>query len=299
MLYSRVSATDRRLELRRSLASGRLHVWPGAFSVASARMIEESGFGGVYVSGHMIAADLGLPDLGLTTLSEVAERGRQITRMVDVPTLIDADTGFGEPLNAARTIQTLEDAGVAGCHIEDQENPKRCGHADGVRVVDADLAVQRIRAAVEARRDPSFVIVARTDARAVGELGAAIERAQAFVEAGADMVFPEALHGPAEYAAFREALDVPLMMNLNEFGRGTPPSRSEAAALGYNLAVYPVTLMRVALGAVQQALRELADLGSQGSLLERMQTKDELYDLLDHAAYGEFDDAVFRWRRQE
>lgn len=295
MFSTRVTPTEKRAALRRRLDEGGLLVLPGAFSAASARLIERAGAAGVYISGYMIAADLGLPDLGMTTVTEVAERGRQISRMVDLPTIIDADTGFGEPMNVARSIQTLEDAGVSGCHIEDQENPKRCGHSEGVRVVDADTAVRRIRAAATARRDPAFLLIARTDARAVGELGAAVERAKALVDAGADVIFPEALHGPEEYAAFRTALDVPLMINLNEFGRGTPLTQAEARDLGYNIALYPVTLMRLAMGAAERGLKALLTEGSQEPLLPQMHTKDELFDLLDEGAYRAFDDEVFRW----
>ena len=296
MFYSDIGATDKRLALRRALGDGDLHVLPGAFNAASARLIAKAGAAGVYVSGYMLAADLGLPDLGLTTATEVAERGRQIARMVDVPTIIDADTGFGEPMNVARTVQTLEDAGLAGCHIEDQENPKRCGHSEGVRVVDPDVAVRRVRAAVAGRRDPAFVLVARTDARATGTLADSIRRAEAFVAEGADVIFPEALRGPEEYAAFRDALDVPLMINLNEFGRGAPLTQSEARRLGYNLAVYPVTLMRMAMGAAMRGLDELLGGDSQQALLSQMQTRDELHDLLDEASYLAFADRVYRGR---
>ncbi|MFB8385723.1 methylisocitrate lyase [Microbacterium sp. NPDC055910] len=293
MLYSAVPPSEKRRQLRRRLTAGELTVLPGAFSAVSAQLIARRGAAGVYVSGHMIAADLGLPDLGLTTITEVAERGRQIARMVDVPVLIDADTGFGEPLNAARSIQSLEEAGVAGCHIEDQVNPKQCGHSEGIAVVDSNVAVRRVRAAVDARRDPDFVVIARTDARAVQGLDAVIDRARAFVDAGADVIFPEALRTPDEYAAFRRAIDVPLMINLNEFGRGTPLAQAEVRDLGYELAIYPVTLLRLAMNAALRGIDAILADGSQHELLPDMQTKDELYDLLGYDRYRAFDDAVF------
>src|ERR1700710_2606995 len=207
MLYSHVPAHEKRAAFRKELATGKLLRFPGAFNPLSARLIEDKGFEGAYISGAVIAADLGLPDIGLTTLSEVAARGKQIRSMTDLPTLIDADTGFGEPMNVARTVQALEDAGVAGLHIEDQVNPKRCGHLDGKAVVDSDTAIKRIRAAADARRDPNMLIMARTDIRAVDGLPAAIDRARALVDAGGDAIFPEAMAALAEVEAVRKAGD--------------------------------------------------------------------------------------------
>ena len=292
MLASTVPASDKRRGLRARLDSGTLTVLPGAFNVLSAQAIAQAGAAGVYVSGHMIAADMGLPDIGLTTLSEVSQRAHQIARMVDIPVIVDADTGFGEPANTARSIQLLEDSGIAGCHIEDQINPKRCGHSEGVEVVDAEIALRRIRGAVLGRRDPGFIVIARTDARAAVGLDAAIERAAAFVDAGADAIFPEALRSIDEYRRFRRAIDVPLMINLNEFGGRTPPTQQEVRDLGYQLAVYPMTLMRLAMGAVVRGVHHLLDEGSQLALMDQMQTRDELYDLLDYAGHERFDQAV-------
>lgn len=294
MLYSHVTPGSKRQALRERLGRREPMVMLGAFNALSAQMIQDAGGSGVYISGHMVAADIGLPDTGLTTATEVAARAQQIARMVDVPAIVDADTGFGEPMNAARTVQTLEDAGLAGCHIEDQVNPKKCGHSDGIAVVDDDVALRRIAAAVGARRDSGFVIIARTDARAVLGLEAAIERARRFVEVGADVVFPEALRSEEEYAAFREAIGVPLMINLNEFGHGTPPSIDRVSALGYDLAVYPMTLMRVAMGAAERAIGEILGTGSQQSSMGGMQTRDRLYELLGYEDYSRFDDDVFK-----
>lgn len=288
MLYSTVTPTEKRRRLRDALASDRPLVLPGAFNALSARMIECSRFQGVYISGHMIAADLGLPDLGLTTATEVSQRAQQIARMTDLPAIVDADTGFGEPMSAARTVQTLEDAGLAGCHIEDQVNPKRCGHSEGVEVVDLEFAVRRIRAAVDARRDQSFVVIGRTDARSQLGLDETIARARAYVDAGADVVFPDALHSRQEFAAFRKSVDAPVIVNLNEFGRGEPLSVQEAADLGIDGVIYPMTLMRSAMGAAQRTLETLAADGSQRSAISGMQTKDELYDLLGYDAYTSF-----------
>ncbi|WP_297774902.1 isocitrate lyase/phosphoenolpyruvate mutase family protein, partial [Mycobacterium sp.] len=204
-----VAAAEKRARLRAALESGRLQRFPGAFSPLVAKLVAELGFDGVYVSGAALSADLGLPDIGLTTLTEVSGRGAQIAGVTDLPTLIDADTGFGEPMSAARTVTVLEDAGLAGCHLEDQENPKRCGHLDGKAVVPAGEMIKRLRAAVSARRDPNFIVCARTDAAGIEGVPAAIERAKAYADAGADLIFTEALHTPAEFERFRAAVDTP------------------------------------------------------------------------------------------
>ncbi|MBS2540143.1 methylisocitrate lyase [Catenulispora sp. NF23] len=293
MLHTRTTPAERRRAFRAQLASGRLIRMPGAVNPLSARLIQETGFEAAYLSGAVFSADLGLPDIGLTTSTELAERARQIARVCDLPLLVDADTGFGEPMNAARTVQLLEDAGVAGLHLEDQVNPKRCGHLDGKSVVPRAEMVRRVRAAVSARRDADFVIMARTDARAVEGLDAAIDRAKAYVEAGADAVFPEALADEGEFAAFRAAVGVPLLANMTEFGKGRLLTAQALTDLGYNIALYPVTLLRLAMGAVEDGLRTLAAEGTQAALLPRMQTRSRLYELLDYEAYSSFDSGVF------
>ena len=296
MLYATTTAADKRVALRVRLASGRLLRLPGAFNPLSARLIEAKGFDGVYVSGAVLAADLGLPDIGLTTATEVTQRAGQIARMTGLPAIVDADTGFGEPMNVARTIQGLEDAGLAGCHIEDQVNPKRCGHLDGKAVVDDDTALKRIRAAVDGRRDPNFLIIARTDIRAVDGLAAAVDRAKALVDAGADAVFPEALTGAEEFAAMRAAVDVPLLANMTEFGKGELLTARQLEDIGMNIVIYPVTLLRLAMGAAMAGLDTIRAEGTQAGLLDRMQTRAELYDLLDYESYGQFDANVFNFR---
>ncbi|MEU2792023.1 methylisocitrate lyase [Streptomyces sp. NPDC007100] len=292
MLHTRTTASERRRDLREKLASGRLLRVPGAVNPLSAKLVEETGFDACYLSGAVLAADLGLPDIGLTTSTELAARAQQFTRVTDLPVLIDADTGFGEPMNAARTVQLMEDAGLAGLHLEDQVNPKRCGHLDGKSVVEREEMVRRVRAAADARCDPDFLLMARTDARAVEGLDAAIDRARAYVEAGADAVFPEALRDEAEFAAFRAAVDVPLLANMTEFGKSPLLGAATLERLGYNIALYPVTLLRLAMGAVEDGLRTLAAEGSQESLLPRMQTRSRLYELLGYEQYAAFDSAV-------
>ncbi len=293
MLNSNVSAAEKRRLLRERLASGELLRFPGAFNPLSARLIERKGFEGVYISGAVLSADLGLPDIGLTTLTEVVGRGQQIARMTDLPALIDADTGFGEPMNVARTIQTLEDAGVAGCHIEDQVNPKRCGHLDGKSVVDADTAIKRIRAAVDARRDPDFLVMARTDIRAVEGLDAAIDRAKGLVDAGADAIFPEAMRTLDEFEAMRAALDVPILANMTEFGKSDLFSVDQLRDVGVNIVIWPVSLLRIAMGAASRALDTLTEEGHLTSKLGEMQHRADLYDLIDYEGYNRFDANVF------
>ncbi|MCM2388218.1 methylisocitrate lyase [Streptomyces albipurpureus] len=296
MLYTTQTDSDKRRSFRQRLASGELLRLPGAFNPLSARLIERRGFDGVYVSGAVLSADLGLPDIGLTTLTEVAGRTRQITRVTDLPALADADTGFGEPMNVARTVQELEDAGLAGLHIEDQVNPKRCGHLDGKQVVDAGAAARRIRAAVDARRDPDFLIVARTDVRAVEGLEATIERARRLVDAGADAIFPEALRTLDEFAQVRAAIDVPLLANMTEFGKSELFTVDQLGDVGVNIVIWPVSLLRLAMGAADRGLSTLLDQGSLTDRLDEMQHRRDLYDLLDYESYNRFDSSVFNFQ---
>ncbi len=216
-----------------------------------------------------------------------------MARATSLPVLADADTGFGEPMNMARTVQELEDAGVAGLHVEDQVNPKRCGHLDGKQVVDVDHAVRRISAAAGARRDPDFLVMARTDVRAVEGVDAAVERAKRFVDAGADAIFPEALTALSEYETLRRAVDVPLLANMTEFGKTPLFTVSELADVGVNLVIWPVSLLRIAMGAADRALDTLRAEGSLESLLPVMQHRTDLYDLVDYAGYTAFDASVF------
>ncbi|AGN18404.1 MULTISPECIES: methylisocitrate lyase [Corynebacterium] len=295
LFSSAVAPTERRKALRAALAAPEIARMPGAFSPLAARAIQEAGFEGVYVSGAVVAADLALPDIGLTTLTEVAHRSRQIARVTDLPVLVDADTGFGEPMSAARTVSELEDAGVAGCHLEDQVNPKRCGHLDGKEVVGTDIMVRRIAAAVNERRDEQFVICARTDAAGVEGIDSAIERAKAYADAGADMIFTEALYSPADFEKFRAAVDIPLLANMTEFGKTELLPAQLLEDIGYNAVIYPVTLLRIAMGQVEQALGDIANTGTQTDWVDRMQHRSRLYELLRYNEYNAFDQQVFTY----
>jgi methylisocitrate lyase len=289
MFHTATPSSERRQALRDGISSGRLLRFPGAFNPLSALLIERLGFEGVYVSGAVLSASLALPDIGLTTLSEVASRSYEMARTTALPTLVDADTGFGEPLNVARTVNVLEDLGLSGCHIEDQVNPKRCGHLDGKEIVSAEEMRRRVKAAVGARRDPGFVICARTDARAVEGLSGAIERAKSYLDEGADIVFPDALEGAAELEKFKEAVDAPVLANMTEFGKTELLDVATLASIGVNIVIYPVTLLRLAMGAAERGLRALASEGTQKALLGQMQTRAELYELLGYDDYTAFD----------
>lgn len=293
MLYPQTTPAQKRVRLREMLASGRIRQFPGAYTPISAKLIQEKGYDGVYISGAVLANELGFPDIGLTTLSEVAARAGQIARMTDLPAIVDADTGFGEPMNVARTVQELEDAGLAGCHIEDQFNPKRCGHLDNKNIVDDQTAIQRIKAAAEARRDPNFLIMARTDLRGVDGLEAAISRMGQLVEAGADAIFPEAMRSLEEFQTVRDAVDVPVLANMTEFGKSRLYTKEELAAAGINLIIYPVTLLRASLAAMERVLETIAAEGTQESAVDQMLTRQRLYELVDYAGYDRFDTGIF------
>ncbi|MDF0528729.1 methylisocitrate lyase [Tsukamurella sp. 8F] len=295
LMAAQASANDKRKALRSALSSGSIVRMPGAFNPLTAKLIQEIGFEGVYVSGAVVSADLALPDIGLTTLTEVATRAQQIARVSDLPTLVDADTGFGEPMSAARTVTVLEDAGLAGLHLEDQVNPKRCGHLDGKAVVPVDEMVRRLGAAVAARRDADLVICARTDAAGIEGIDAAIDRAREYAAAGADLIFTEALYTPADFERFRAAVEVPLLANMTEFGKSELIDAGTLESIGYNAVIYPVTTLRLAMFAAEAGLREIAATGTQASLLDRMQHRSRLYELLEYERYNEFDSGIFNF----
>jgi methylisocitrate lyase len=237
----------------------------------------------VYVSGAGLAnATAGVPDVGLLTLTEVARLAGYIADAVKVPALVDADTGFGGVSNVARAVRELERAGLAGLHLEDQTFPKRCGHLAGKTLAPADEVVEKIRAAVRARRDGDFLIVARTDARAVEGFDAAVDRARRYLAAGADAVFPEALQLPAEFRKFAKVIDAPLMANMTEFGKSPLLTAKQLAAMGYRMVIYPMTAFRVSMRAQAECLKDLKKNGTQRAWLGKMQTRQELYDLLGY-----------------
>lgn len=267
----------------RALIRDHTVVMPGAFNALTARAIEQAGFEAIYLSGAALAnSQVGVPDVGLTTLSEAAYHATRCTAVTSIPLISDADTGFGGPENAARTVQEFERAGLSGLHLEDQEFPKRCGHLAGKRLVPVEEFCEKLAAAVAARRDPDFLIIARTDARGVTAYDDAVARAHAYLAAGADVIFPEALQSRDELERFARDVPAPLLANMTEFGRTPYLSVDEFAALGYRIVIFPVTLQRAAMKTVVEALHELKQRGTQRDLLDRMQTRQELYELLGY-----------------
>lgn len=279
-------------ELRAELKRPGIVMVPGVYDVISALLVQSMGFKAAYVSGAAVTASLGLPDLGLITMDEMVRVVRYIASSVDIPLIVDIDTGYGEALNVVRAVVEFERAGAAGVQIEDQVLPKKCGHLSGKHVVPPDEMAKKIKAAAEARRNPDFVIVARTDARGVTGLEDAIERAQLYLEAGADVIFPEALESEAEFAEFARRIKAPLLANMTEFGKSPLIPAKRLEELGYKFVIYPVTLLRVALGAMREALRTISELGTQEPLLSKMMTRKELYELIGYYDYEKFDSRI-------
>ena len=268
--------------LRELIAKGAIML-PGVPNAAMARQVERIGFEAVYLSGAGMAnATAGVPDIGLLTLTEVVQLAGYVARAVKIPAIVDADTGFGGSENVARTIREFEATGLAGCHIEDQEFPKRCGHLAGKSLIDIDEMTERIKAAVAARRDPDFMIIARTDARAVEDFDRTVDRARRCVEAGADAIFPEALQSAEEFRDFPKKIDVPLLANMTEFGKSPLLSFKELAGFGYRMVIFPQSAFRVSMKASNKLLHALKEAGTQKEWLDEMQTRQELYKLLGY-----------------
>lgn len=279
--------------LRQSIGTDCLQV-PGAHNALTARLIERHGYEAMYLSGAAFSAgQFALPDVGLFTLTELVEQTRRLTAAAGIPLIVDADTGFGEPVNVERTVFELESAGAAAIQLEDQELPKRCGHLSGKTLVSTETMCAKLRAAAAARGDDDLVIIARTDARGVEDFDAAVARATAYLEAGADWIFPEALEDEEEFTRFAQSIDAPLIANMTEFGKSPLLPLTTLDEMGYAVALYPVTLLRVANRAIEAALAMLAADGIQGELLDLMQTREELYDLLDYEEFEERDREYF------
>jgi methylisocitrate lyase len=278
--------------LRQAWTAGTV-ILPGVFNGLVARMAEQLGFQAIYLSGGALSAAAGVPDIGLLTLTEFVEQARSITQAASVPLLCDADTGFGEALNVERTVRLFEAAGAAGIHLEDQQLPKRCGHLSGKQLVEPEVMAAKIRAAVAARNDKDFVIMARTDARSVNGFDDAIGRAFLYLEAGADAIFPEALENEEEFLAFARAVSAPLLANMTEFGRSPNLDVATLSDFGYRMVLFPLTTLRAALLAARDTLSQLREKGHQRDLLARLLTRKELYELLGYTGYEARDRAYF------
>jgi methylisocitrate lyase len=283
MHFTKKNILEKRSNFVESLKSGKLLRFPGAYNPLSAKLISEIGFDGVYISGGVMANDLGLPDIGLTTLEQVSYRASQIARVTDLPTIVDADTGFKD---CKKTISTLETKGLAGCHIEDQIEQKRCGHLDNKELISKEEMVIKIKNAVIARTDKNFLIIARTDANTVEGLDKTIDRIKAYEDAGADMIFPEAMKDESEFEKVRKISKGYLLANMTEFGKSKLLNKSELEKLGYNLVIYPVTTQRLAMKNVEDGLKSIFKNGDQNNIIDNMQTRKRLYELVEYEKYN-------------
>ncbi len=296
MISNTIPAASKRKTLKEGLASGRLLKYPGAYNALVAMLIEQIGFDGVYISGAVMANSLGLPDIGFTTLTEVCQSAAAIAKVTALPSIVDIDTGFGETMNVARTIHELEHAGLSGCHLEDQVNPKRCGHLDNKSIVSTQDMVQKIQAAARAKTDPNFIVMARTDARASEGMDRTLERIKAYIDAGADMIFPEAMYTEADFEAVRKISTVPILANMTEFGKTKLLDTKQLENLGINMVIYPVSTQRLAMKAVEDGLKHILDQGSQEALLDKMQSRKRLYEVLEYEKYNEFDASIYNFK---
>ncbi|MCL5732653.1 MAG: methylisocitrate lyase [Candidatus Thermoplasmatota archaeon] len=275
-------------ELRKILKNG-FCVAPGVFNGVSAILAERSGFNALYLSGSGVAGNMGLPDLSVTTLTEVAEEARRITAVTRLPLIVDVDTGFGETINVIRTVREMEHAGASAIHIEDQVLPKRCGHLNGKKIVPEDDMVLKIKAAVSARKNRDFVIIARTDARSINGMDDAIERSREYLRAGADMIFTEALESRSEFERFASEVKAPLLANMTEFGKSPLLSVEEIKEIGYRAVIFPLTAFRAMLKTVEYVYSDLKKSGTQRDFMERLMTRSEYYDVIGYDEYEKED----------
>jgi len=283
MHFTKKNSSEKRLEFVKSLQSKKLLRFPGAYNPLCAKLIAEIGFDGVYISGGVMSNDLGLPDIGLTTLDQVSYRANQISRVTDLPTIVDADTGFKD---CKKTIITFEEKGLAGCHIEDQIAEKRCGHLDNKELISKDEMVKKIKVSVNARKDKNFLIIVRTDANTVEGIDKTLERIKSYEDAGADMIFPEAMKDEKEFEKVRKISKGYLLANMTEFGKSKILNRSQLENLGYNLVIYPVTTQRLAMQNVELGLKSIFKDGHQNNIIDKMQTRKRLYELVEYEKYN-------------
>jgi len=283
MHFTKKNPSEKRIELKNKLKKQKILRFPGAYNPLSAKLISEIGFDGVYVSGAVMANDLGIPDIGLTTLKEVSYRANQISKVTDLPSIVDADTGFGD---CKITIETFENLGLSGCHIEDQIEQKRCGHLDNKEIISLDKMVEKIMTAAKSKKDENFLIIARTDANSVEGLNKTIERVKAYEDAGADMIFPEAMKDEKEFEKIRNNTKVNLLANMTEFGKSKLLSANTLERLGYNIVIYPVTAQRLAMKNVEDGLKVIFNDGHQNNIIDKMQTRKRLYELVEYEKYN-------------
>ena len=295
MHFVKKKPKDKRLDFVKKLKKNKILRVPGAYNPLTAKLIEEIGYDAVYVSGGVMSNDLGYPDIGLTTLNDVSNRSKQIARVTNLPTIVDIDTGFK---NCKKTINTFEKAGVAAVHIEDQVNQKRCGHLDNKELITTKKMVKKIKECVRAKKDKNFQIIARSDARSVEGIEKMIERCKSYVDAGADIIFPEALKDEKEFELVRKKLKSYLLANMTEFGKSKLMNFKKLENLGYNIVIYPVTTQRLAMKNVEDGLRAIFVDGHQNNIIGRMQTRKRLYDLVDYEKYNALDERIYNFNTE-
>jgi len=296
MHFTKKNSSEKRIDLKKKLKEKKILRFPGAYNPLTAKLINEIGFDGVYISGGVMSNDLGIPDIGLTTLKEVSYRANQISRVSDLPSIVDADTGFK---NCEKTITTFEDLGLSGCHIEDQIDEKRCGHLDNKEIIPLSEMEKKIKSCIKARKDANFLIIARTDANAVEGLDKTIDRIKAYEDAGADIIFPEAMKDEKEFEKIRKNSKVGLLANMTEFGKSKLLSANELENLGYNIVIYPVTTQRLAMKNVEDGLRVIFKDGHQNNIIDKMQTRKRLYELVEYEKYNTPDKKITDFKSDE
>ncbi len=289
MHFTKKKSFEIRKDLKKKLKSNKILKFPGAYNPLSAKLIAEISFDGIYISGAVMANDLGIPDIGLTTLKEVSYRANQISRVTDLPSIVDADTGFKD---CKGTIETFESLGISGCHIEDQIDQKRCGHLDNKEIISKNDMVKKIEISIKARKDNNFLIIARTDANLVEGIQKTIDRAKAYQDAGADIIFPEAMKNEKEFELIRKSLNVGLLANMTEFGKSKILTSKVLENLGYQIVIYPVTTQRLAMKNVEDGLRAIMKDGHQNNILSKMQTRKRLYELVEYEKYNTSDKKI-------
>ena len=283
MHFTKKKASEKRIDFKNKLKEQKILRFPGAYNPLTAKLISEIGFDGVYVSGAVMANDLGFPDIGITTLKQVSYRANQISKVTDLPSIVDADTGFGD---CKKTIETFESLGLSGCHIEDQIEQKRCGHLDNKELISLDKMVKKIKIASKSKKDENFLVIARTDANSVEGLNKTIERVKAYEDAGADIIFPEAMKDEKEFEQIRKNTKVSLLANMTEFGKSKLLSANTLEKLGYNIVIYPVSTQRLALKNVEDGLKVIFKDGHQNKIIDKMQTRKRLYELVEYEKYN-------------
>ncbi len=283
MHFTKKKASEKRIVFKNKLKEQKILRFPGAYNPLTAKLISEIGFDGIYVSGAVMANDLGVPDIGITTLKQVSYRANQISKVTDLPSIVDADTGFGD---CKKTIETFESLGLAGCHIEDQIEQKRCGHLDNKEIISLDKMVKKIKIASKSKKDKNFLVIARTDANSVEGLNKTIERVKAYEDAGADIIFPEAMKDEKEFEQIRKNTKVSLLANMTEFGKSKLLSANTLEKLGYNIVIYPVSTQRLAMKNVEDGLKVIFKDGHQNNIIDKMQTRKRLYELVEYEKYN-------------